>query len=493
MSMSLVDMSSSQNTHYKDRRYKFCVFRPDHWTYRYVILILVCTVKFSQNYIFDIPAGLEQVIIQTLNIDVSRYALLYSIYSWPNVVFTVVGGILVDQFLGARLGLLLFMVVSTIGQLVMALGGFFNTFWLMVVGRFVIGLGGELALITTNAFAAVWFKGKEITFVFALLGTCAGLGGVCGIYLNEVLYDYFKFVSDKHIQLGITLSVSFGMMVLFCILSFVLLVMDKRAEKILKRHNSTEKGFSLRDFKSFNINYWLVLVITVSYFASYYPFIAVAQLFYTSKFGLSVNQANIANVITYAVQIFSPLFGLMIDLTGFHMFWGLIAALPMLGAHVLLLLSNGSFYIPFVASSVIGISHSCYCAAMWVAPALLVKEHQLSTAYGLFEAVLNIGYAVINLIAGHVIDKYGYFAQEVIFICFQVVGILLLILLILRLLGTENLVNVSGLKCRKANTVNDLQDESKTVFLTSDCQIINYGASDSTDVNTVVTKGKKTE
>ena len=120
MSTILVDLSSSENTHYKDRN-KSCSFRPDHWTYRYIVLILVCTVKISQNYIYDIPAGLEEVIIQTLNIDVSRYAILYSIYSWPNVIFTVIGGILVDRILGMRLGLLLFMAVSTIGQLVMAL------------------------------------------------------------------------------------------------------------------------------------------------------------------------------------------------------------------------------------------------------------------------------------------------------------------------------------------------------------------------------------
>ena len=44
----------------------------------------------------------------------------------------------------------------------------FDMFWLMVVSRFEIGVGGVIALITANTFAAVWFRGKEITFVFAL-------------------------------------------------------------------------------------------------------------------------------------------------------------------------------------------------------------------------------------------------------------------------------------------------------------------------------------
>ena len=49
----------------------------------------------------------------------------------------------------------------------------FDMFWLMVVSCFEIGVGGVIALITANIFAAVWFRGKEITFVFALLVTSA--------------------------------------------------------------------------------------------------------------------------------------------------------------------------------------------------------------------------------------------------------------------------------------------------------------------------------
>ena len=70
--------------------------------------------------------------------------------------------------------------------------------------------------------------------------------------------------------------------------------------------------------------------------------------------------------------------------------------------------------------------------------ALLVNDEQLSTAYGISGAVINVGYAVVNLIASQVIDNYKYFAQEVLFLCFLAIGILLLVLFIFRLAGTEN-------------------------------------------------------
>ena len=95
-----------------------------------------------------------------------------------------------------------------------------------------------------------------------------------------------------------------------------------------------------------------------------YPFVAIAQLFFISKFGLSFSEANIANVLTYVTQILSPFFGLMIERTGFRMSWALTGILLMFGAHVLFLFFNGIFYIPFIANAIIGISNICFEAAI---------------------------------------------------------------------------------------------------------------------------------
>ena len=42
-----------------------------------------------------------------------------------------------------RLGLILFTVVLTIGQLVFAIGGYKESYLIMMIGRFIFGLGGE--------------------------------------------------------------------------------------------------------------------------------------------------------------------------------------------------------------------------------------------------------------------------------------------------------------------------------------------------------------
>ena len=74
-----------------------------------------------------------------MGIDVTRYAFLYSFYSWPNVILSVFGGFLLDRVFGIRLGTVIFSALVCAGQLVFALGAFFGSFATMVAGRFIFG------------------------------------------------------------------------------------------------------------------------------------------------------------------------------------------------------------------------------------------------------------------------------------------------------------------------------------------------------------------
>lgn len=58
------------------------------------------------------------------------------------MVLPIIGGVLMDK-LGVRPGLIVFTVILTIGQLVFAIGGLHESFSIMMLGRFIFGLGGE--------------------------------------------------------------------------------------------------------------------------------------------------------------------------------------------------------------------------------------------------------------------------------------------------------------------------------------------------------------
>lgn len=109
-----------------------------------------------------------------------NFNLLYSVYSWPNVVLPFLGGYLSDR-LGVRLMLLVFLLFITLGQCVFALGSSLtgDAAWqVMWVGRTIFGFGGESLSVAQSALIASWFAGKELAFALGLNLALARLGSV---------------------------------------------------------------------------------------------------------------------------------------------------------------------------------------------------------------------------------------------------------------------------------------------------------------------------
>ena len=115
----------------------------------------------------------------------TNFNLLYSVYSWPNVVLPFLGGYLADV-LGVRIMLIAFLALLLVGQCIFALGGMMTAgggaWYVMWAGRTVFGFGGESLSVAQSALVADWFAGKELAFALALNLALARLGSV----INDV-------------------------------------------------------------------------------------------------------------------------------------------------------------------------------------------------------------------------------------------------------------------------------------------------------------------
>ena len=424
---------------------------PEHWSYRYMILVLVVSVKVGVNYGFDAPAGMEDTIIKTMKIDVARYSLLYSVYAWPTIVTSVLGGVLVDRFLGLRLGAVVFIVVAASGQLVFALGAMFDSFSTMVAARFFGGLAADISLLVTDALAAFWFRGKELTFMIAMLGFGCRLGGSLTLFTNQFIYDNLRhYFTDNHTRLGVTMMVSLGMYLLFgCVPAFFIYCLDRKGQRVLKRGVITRTPFRWKDIAEFGVPFWFGLFALMAYFSGYFPFVDIAQIFFVQKYGLSIRMVTVSETIIYLVSMASPLTGLLIHWTGYNLYWALVGLHLMLSVHLLYFVSNGLYYLPFIGNAILGLSHAIFNTTMWTMPAFLVSEHQLGTAYGIGSGLVNLTIALTNLVSGFLVDSSGYFALELLFICNLGVGVLSLCFMIYCLAGKDHPINVSRSKRKK--------------------------------------------
>jgi len=81
------------------------------------------------------------------------------VYSFPNIILPFLGGFLLDK-IGVRYGIFMFTLVLIIGQfgktfflylfiyLVFMMGGFYENYDLMIIGRIIFGIGGECLVVS---------------------------------------------------------------------------------------------------------------------------------------------------------------------------------------------------------------------------------------------------------------------------------------------------------------------------------------------------------
>jgi len=154
---------------------------------RWLVLIGGNMILIGNYYCFDNPAALKTQLQHKLKEDDDAYelnfALMYSIYSFPNIVLPLIGGWACDKF-GASRCLLVFALFLTAGQALFAFGVSVGSLPNILMGRVIFGFGGENCTVGVSALLADWFRGKEMALAMGLLLTIARLGSVINNFLS---------------------------------------------------------------------------------------------------------------------------------------------------------------------------------------------------------------------------------------------------------------------------------------------------------------------
>jgi MFS family permease len=440
---NLIDSSTDEEERSEGCGYKCC--DPRGSLHRFVALIFMCFLGFGSYFCYDNPAALQDQIKRDLNITTTQYTLLYSMYSWPNVVLCFVGGFLIDRVFGIRLGTNIYMGLTLLGQVVFASGVLFNTFWITIMGRFIFGIGAESLAVAQNNYAVLWFKGKELNMVFGLQLSFARIGSTVNFWVMESIYAWVNQEYKGYQGLGIVLFVATSTCIFSMLCALILGWMDKRAETILRRHESTSgEVVRFTDVVQFKLTFWLITVICVAYYVAIFPFIGLGKDFFTSRFHMTNQQANNVNSIVYLLSgIASPLLGFLIDMVGKNVLWITVAISTTIGCHCLLAFTMVN---PYVGMVLMGVAYSCLASSLWPLVSLIIPEHQLGTAYGVCQSVQNLGLAVFNIVAGTIVEHYGYTWVEVFFIGSLSVALATTIILWLLDLWQDGILNMTPKK-----------------------------------------------
>lgn len=189
-----------------------------------------------------------------------RYNQLYSIYSYPNVILPLIGGVLIDK-IGLNFSIFLFSSLLVIGQGVFAIAGFLGTeepsntpFIVAMIGRFIFGLGGESLNVCQSTIVSRWFIGKELSLALGINISVSRLGSVFNNYSMPPIAEATS--------LGFALLFGFFLCIISFICGGILTLFERHANKVDNEDgglkDDEKEEFHWRDIKDFSSSFWLI-------------------------------------------------------------------------------------------------------------------------------------------------------------------------------------------------------------------------------------------
>ena len=301
--------------------------------WRWAALIAISVAMFGNYYVYDSVAPVADLLQRQRGFTDTQLGTLNAIYSLPNIIMVLVGGIIVDRY-GTRLSTLAFAVISLVGAVVTAMAPNFPA---MAAGRLIFGLGAESMIVAITVAIGQWFVGRQLGFAFGVNLSIARAGS----YTADMSPTWFRPLYAQGWQPPLWIAVGFAAIcVAACVVFYVIEVRAARRFALVQaggaRSNRLERSLALR-----SLGTWYIVGLCVTFYSVIFPFRSTFAIkYFQQAHGLPLEEAGAMNGYVYLAAIFAtPLFGLMVDKVGhraFFMAFGtalLAITFPILGIH----------------------------------------------------------------------------------------------------------------------------------------------------------------
>lgn len=421
---------------------------------RFFAAFLMCVVGFFYTATFDTPASLESYIEEKLDIESSQFEYLYSVYSFPNTIECFFTGVLIDKVFGLKTGSLIFALLVFAGQVVYTCGNLTLLFYLMLIGRFIYGMGAETVLMSMSCFSIIWFEGKELNFVYGALMAIGRLGTSFIFLISSPVYHAFQKAVDQKYVLGFSVFPSLVFAFLIVVIIYYLGYVSKKHGKLNKADDKTNtETINFKQTLTFPLIYWLMTIMESVCNASCLAFISCSQQLLKTKYGLTVDQANTYSSVTIlSFAVFSPIIGMLVDRFGYNIYFCLGSMVLNTGSQLILGLTDCTPYVPLIMT---GAYFAVINGCGWLLASRVVEPYQLATAYGILQSTENLSLTLQTLLAGFILSKSGAVATCMFFMATAIIGLVCGVLITFIDRRGNNVLNLPGSKLPK----NKLDDE----------------------------------
>jgi MFS family permease len=369
---------------------------------RLTVLVLMSVAMFGNYYVYDSIAPLADLLKKNLNFSDTQLGTLNAIYSLPNIIMVLIGGVIVDRA-GARLATLIFSMICMLGSLLTAIG---HSFPLMASGRLLFGLGAESMIVAITTALGQWFMGRQLSLAFGLNLSIARAGS----YAADLSPTWANSFYQQGWQPPLWLAA--GLCAASTVAALGYFLVDRAASKryALAQPSSSDRVV-WKDLWRFGKSYWYIVGLCVTFYSVIFPFRSTFAIkYFQEAHSLSLQEAGKMNGYVFLAAIFAtPAFGFMVDKVGRRALLMALGSLLLFGIFPMLAFTHWSLWL---STALIGIAFSLVPAVLWPSVPYLVEPKRLGTAYGLMTMLQNIGLTVINLLAGGLNDRAGASAEN---------------------------------------------------------------------------------
>jgi len=361
-------------------------WHPKRGFFRWTVLFIACLFSVSSYFSYDAVGVIQSDLMEEFHLSSSQFGLLYSVYSFPNMILPFVGGFVLDK-VGLPIGTTVTCFLVTLGSFIVALGPYFNSYYVMLVGRFIFGMGAETSLVAQNTICCAWFKdGKELALAMGLTVSAGRLGSyITFTALARVVNYYGDYRAALWLGAFVS-SLSFLAGFSYLVLHYVALHLTKGMELNIPK---SQPDIHVSEVLNFPKVFWLVTGITCMYYSSVFPFQSTATALLETTHDMSTVDASFyVSLLPLTSFFLSPIFGFIVDRVGRRVYFVSIGLAIMVPAFSLLITPD---WHPLISMIAIGFVFAIVPAAIWPCLPILINEKYIGTAFGFLVCVINAG------------------------------------------------------------------------------------------------------
>lgn len=361
----------------------------------WVVLALVAVANFGNFYVYDSINPVADLLQRMRGFTDTQIGLLNAVYSLPNVVLLLVGGVMVDR-LGIGRMFAWTGAICFVGAVITAVGAGFDG---MVTGRLLFGIGAETFNICALAAIVRYAPARHPAFA---IGASLAVGRA-GAFAVDMSPTWFAGAYAGGWQPPMVIAALLAGASFLAAAGFWWI--DRREGRTAPAVDAAP-AFAWRDLWRFGPAYWYLVALCALWYAAVFAFRSTFSIkYFQHAHGLDLAAAGAINAWVFlAALVTTPLFGWLCDRVRRYAPLLALGALLLPLAFATLEFGGRSLWL---GSALIGVSYSVVPAVMWPLSARVVPVSRYGTALGLMWVVQNAGMAGANLAAGQLNDHFG--------------------------------------------------------------------------------------